>query len=142
MLSSWQGDAELVNDKDDSGTVNRINVEVFLCTFSFSHTSTAQAGNIWKGVRCAALTLQLVVEDTLKESSLRDVIKSARCICIKTRNPSVCVLLKKLKLIKPILGSTIKWHSTYDMLHRLLLRKDFCLTMAASNSNLHLPATT
>ena len=28
------------------------------------------------------------------------------------------------------------------MLHRLLLRKNFCLDMAASNPNLHLPATT
>ena len=48
--SSWQSDAELVSDEDDSGAVNRINIEVFLGNLSSSHTSTAQAGNIWKGV--------------------------------------------------------------------------------------------
>ena len=34
--SSWQSEAkELVSDKDDSGTVNRINVEIFLSYLSF-----------------------------------------------------------------------------------------------------------
>ena len=65
--SSWQSDAEkLSSDENNSGTVNRINVEVFLGNLSSSHTSTAQAGNIWKGIRCAAHTLQLAVEDALK----------------------------------------------------------------------------
>ena len=105
--SSWQRDAKLVNDKDDSGTVNHINVEVFLGNFSSSHIRTAQAGNIWKGVGCATHTSELAVESALKESSLRDVISSARCICKKHRNPSVCMLWKKLKLIKPILDSPI-----------------------------------
>ena len=120
--SSWQSDAEeLSSDEDDSGTVNCINVEVLLGNLSSSHTSTAQAGNMWKGVRCAAYTLQLAVEDALKKSSLRNVIDSARCICKKLRNPSVFVLLKKLKLRKPVLDSPTRWHSTYDMLQCLLL---------------------
>ena len=52
--SSWQSDAEeLSSDEDDSGTVNCINVEVLLGNLSSSHTSTAQAGNMRKGVRCA-----------------------------------------------------------------------------------------
>ena len=77
ILSSRQTDAEeLVSDEDDSGTVNRINVEVFLGNFP-AHTSAARARNIWKGVRCAAHTLQLAIEDALKESFLRDVISSA-----------------------------------------------------------------
>ena len=124
--SSWQSDAEeLSSDEDDSGTVNCINVEVFLGNLSSSHASTAQAGNMWKGFRCAAHTLQLAVEDALKKSSLRDVIDSARCICKKLRNPSVFVLLKKPKLRKPVLDSPTRWHSIYDMLQRLLLLKNF-----------------
>ena len=40
--SSWQSDAEeLSSDKDDSDTVNCINVKVFLGNLSSSHTSTA-----------------------------------------------------------------------------------------------------
>ena len=55
--SSWQSDAEeLSSDKDNTDTVDCINVEVFLGNLSSSHTSTAQAGNMWKGVRCAAHT--------------------------------------------------------------------------------------
>ena len=66
--SSWQSDAEeLSSDEDDSSTINCINVEVFLGNLSSSHTSTAQAGNMWKGVTCAAHTLQLAVEDALKK---------------------------------------------------------------------------
>ena len=62
--SSWHSDAEkLVSDEDVSDNVNHINVEVFLGDLSSSHTSTAQAGNIWKGDRCAAHTLQLAVKD-------------------------------------------------------------------------------
>ena len=81
--SSWESDAEeLVSDEDNSGTINRINVEVFLGgDLSSSHTSTAQAGNIWKSFRYAAHIIQLAVEDALKESSLRNVISSAQCIC-------------------------------------------------------------
>ena len=104
--SSWHSDAEeLSSDEDDSGILNCINVEVFLGNLSSSHTSTPQAGNMWKSVRCAANTLQLVVEDALKKSSSRDVIDSARCICKKLRNLSVFVLLKNLKLRKPVLDS-------------------------------------
>ena len=56
--SSWQSDAEELNsDEDNSGTLNCINVKVFLGNLSSSHTSTAQAGNMWKGVRCGAHTL-------------------------------------------------------------------------------------
>ena len=131
--SSWQSDAEeLSSDEDNSGTVNCINVEVLLGNLSSSHISTAQAENMWKGIRCAANILQLSVEDALKKSSLRDVIDSTRCICKKLRNPSVLVLLKKLKLRKPLLDNPTRWHSTYDILQRLLLLKDFCLDMVAA----------
>ena len=65
--SSWQNDAQLVNDKDDSETVNRINVEVFLGNLSFWLTITAQAENIRKFVRCAAHTQELAIKDALKE---------------------------------------------------------------------------
>ena len=65
--SSWQSDAALVSDEGNSGTVNRINVEVFLSNLSSSHTSTAQAGSIWKGIGCAAHTLELAIEGVLKQ---------------------------------------------------------------------------
>ena len=66
--SSWQSDPEeLSSDEDDSVTVNCIKAKVFLGNLSSSHTSTAQAGNMWKGVRCAAHTLQLAVEEALKK---------------------------------------------------------------------------
>ena len=117
------------------------NVEVFLGNFSSSDTSTAQAENMRKGVRCAAHTLQLAVEDPLKKLLYAMLLIRLDASAKKLRNPSVFVLLKKLKLRKPVLDCLTRWHSTYDMLQRLLLVKDFYLDMAASNPNLHLPET-
>ena len=138
---SWQSDAKkLSSDEDDSSTLNCISVGVFLSNLSSSHSSTAQAGNMWKGVRCATRTLQLAVEDALKKCFLRDVIDSARCICKKPRNLSVFVLLKKLKLKKPVLDIPARWNR-HAACFNVFLLKDFCLDMAASNPNLHLLET-
>ena len=53
--SSWQSDAEeLSSDENNGDTINCINVKVFLGNLSSSHTSTAQAEKMWKGVRWAA----------------------------------------------------------------------------------------
>ena len=90
-------------------------------------------------MRCPHLTVN--GRRRSRKSSLRDVIDSARCICKKLRNPSVFVFLIKLKLRKPILDNPTRLHSTYGMLQRLLLLKDFCFDMAASNPNSHLPET-
>ena len=47
--SSWQSNTkELSSDKSDSDTVNCINIKVFLDNLCSLHTSTAQAGNMWK----------------------------------------------------------------------------------------------
>ena len=104
--SSWQSNAEeLVGDEDDSSTVNRINVEDFFDNLSFSHTSTAEPGNIWKGVRCGAHTLELAIEDALKEYCLRDVISSARCICKNLKNVRLRAF-EKAKTDKANLGQS------------------------------------
>ena len=76
-----------------------------------------------RGLRCAAHTLQLAVDDALKQSSLKSDIAKARHVCKILRNPSIIVILKKLKRKKPILDCVTRWHSTCDMLQRLLLLK-------------------
>ena len=91
-----------------------------------------------RGLRCAAHTLQLAVDDALKQSSLKSDIAKARHVCKILRNPSIMVILKKLKRKKPILDCVTRWHSTCDMLKRLFSLKDFCQEMAASNAELHL----
>ena len=48
------------------------------------------------------------------------------------------VILKNLKRKKSILDCVTRWHSTCDMLQRLLLLKNFCQEMVASNAELHL----
>ena len=46
-------------------------------------------------------------------------------------------ILKRLGQKKPIIDCPIRWHSTCDMLFRLLGLKCFCEDMAASNSDLY-----
>ena len=58
-----------------------------------------------RGLRCAAHTLQLAVDDALKQSSLKSFntnslnsdIAKTRHVCKILRNPSIMVILKKLK---------------------------------------------
>lgn len=45
-----------------------------------------------------------------------------------------------MKLKKPIIDCVTRWHSTVDMLIRLLELKDFCTNMAAANKDLQLSA--
>ncbi|XP_065322485.1 uncharacterized protein LOC135929709 [Gordionus sp. m RMFG-2023] len=73
-------------------------------------------------VRCAAHTLQLALQDAIKLSPIMETIAKARSLNLKLRHPTYQKLLKNMKLPKPVL-SCHRWHSTHDMLERLILLK-------------------
>ena len=127
------------SESDDDSAPFILNVEVLLETLASGDFVEAPSRSILRGIRCAAHTLQLAVDDALKQSTLKDVIAKARTVCKVLRSPSIMVILKKLKRPKPILDCVTRWHSTCDMLTRLLSLKDFCQEMAASNTDLHVP---
>lgn len=72
-------------------------------------------------VRCAAHTLQLVVEDALKRSHILKAIKKARAAIKHLRVPST---MEKNLHLSPGKRPT-RWHSTYDTLVSLLNYSDF-----------------
>jgi hypothetical protein len=77
-------------------------------------------------IRCAAHTLQLAVEDALKESSPAETITRARVLAKKLRTQAMLNLIKQLQLPKPMLDCPTRWSATHDMLKRLLELKGFC----------------
>ena len=114
------------------------NIEILLESLAAFDFVESTSRPMFRGLRCAAHTLQLAVDDALKQSSLKSDIGKARHVCKILRNLSIMVILKKLKRKKPILDCVTRWHSTCDMLQRLLSLKDFCQEMAVSNAELHL----
>lgn len=95
---------------------------------------------ILRSVRCAAHTLQLAVDDVLKLKGdcIPAIIGRARKVTKRLRTINVLTIIKTMKLKKPIIDCATRWHSTHDMLERLLLLKDFCRDMAGSIEELYL----
>ncbi|XP_065316450.1 uncharacterized protein LOC135925165 [Gordionus sp. m RMFG-2023] len=67
-------------------------------------------------------TLQLALQDAIKLSPIVETIAKARSLNLKLRHPTYQKLLKNMKLPKPVLDCH-RWHSTHDMLERLILLK-------------------
>jgi hypothetical protein len=94
---------------------------------------------ILRGVRCAAHTLQLAVDGVMKEGAIANLMGRSRKVAKKLRTPSIAVMAKKLHLKKAMLDCPTRWHSTLDMLLRLLELKEFCVDMARNElKELHL----
>ena len=79
-----------------------------------------------RSVRCAAHTLQLAVSDVLKDDKTAAIISQARGVCKKLRAPGVRSILKAMQKKKPIIDCPTRWHSTLDMLERLVELKECC----------------
>lgn len=91
-----------------------------------------------RGVRCAAHTLQLAVDDALKAANISHTIANARNVSKKLRTQNIMTIIKKMQLKKPKVDCVTRWHSTVDMLLRMLELKEFCVDMAGANRDLHL----
>jgi len=90
------------------------------------------SNSIRKGIRCVAHTLQLAVADSIKEENISIAIAMGRSISKKLRTPIVRNIAKKLIQKKSIIDCPTRWHSTHDMLERLLELKPFCVDMSSS----------
>ncbi|CAL8313668.1 unnamed protein product [Arctogadus glacialis] len=102
---------------------------------------TLQLDSVWPGhvlrsVRCAAHTLQLAVGDALKQAS--NIIAKARHVAKRLRTQNVVCVLKRMGHKRAIVDCATRWHSTHDMLRRLLELKTFCEDMAPTIPVLHL----
>ncbi|XP_008189983.1 zinc finger BED domain-containing protein 4-like [Acyrthosiphon pisum] len=79
-------------------------------------------------LRCAAHSLQLCVEDTLKTDAVHSIVTKAREVVKKLRTPTVARMVKSLEpnSLKAILDVPTRWGSTYDMLLRLHRLRKVC----------------
>lgn len=83
-----------------------------------------------------AHTLQLAVMDCLKDDGIFEVLNKVRYLAKRLRNQTYSYLIKKEKLKLPILDCVTRWHSTSDMLERIIFLKEFikiCQQMTQSS---------
>ncbi len=81
------------------------------------------AGPALVGVRCAAHTLQLAVEDTLNKTNVSDTIANARNLAIELRTPNIAMLLQDLKLPIPPLDCPTRFGLSVSTLMQYWHRK-------------------
>jgi hypothetical protein len=92
---------------------------------------------IVRGIRCAAHTLQLAVEDALTCCpDINLIIGKARDVAKHLRTPNVMYILRAQKAPCPILDTETRWMSKFDMLERLLELKNFCQSLQSNDSKL------
>ena len=96
---------------------------------------------VLRGVRCAAHSLQLGVEDAIRcptNSYVVDILNRVRTLVKYLRTANIIVLLNAHKLNKAILDNETRWHSKLDMLERILELKTFCTGMENTYAKLFL----
>ena len=71
-------------------------------------------------VRCAVHTLQLSIEDNLKQPHCNKLLTKTRHVVAKLRSPNAISLLEKREKKRPVLDTCTRWGSTYLMIKRLL----------------------
>lgn len=95
-------------------------------------------GHVLRSVRCSAHTLQLAVEDALKDKGVSNVIAKARCVAKRLRTTNVVAVLKRMGHKRVIVDCPTRWHSTHDMLDQLCKLRTFCNDMSPTVNELHL----
>ena len=87
-------------------------------------------------MRCAAHTLQLAVNDVLKETNFRNVLEKARKVVKKTRTQNLRLVFQREKHTLPILDCETRWGTTFLMLQSLINGKEFLIYLALTNEAL------
>lgn len=83
-----------------------------------------------RGMLCAAHTLQLAIKDAIAENvAVISMLNLARRIANILRRPNNTHALKSAHQRKAIIDCSTRWTSTYNMLKRLLILRDFIGTI-------------
>ena len=85
--------------------------ELFLDTFGLSDSI---AKFELTGYRCAAHTLELAIDDAMKQApATRNLIGRAREVVKKLRNQIIMVLIRSSKLLAPVLDCKTRYFTIY-----------------------------
>lgn len=123
-----ENDAESDTETDDTGGEPDVELEI----------DSVIQGKVLRSVRCSAHTLQLAVDDALKDKGVSNLIGKARRVAKKLRAPNVVAVLKRMGRKRAIIDCPTRWHSTHDMLERLSELRSFCDDMSPTVNELHL----
>ncbi len=92
-------------------------------------------------VRCGVHTLQLAIQDGLKNANAESMITRIRNLAIDLRTPKISEKVKKAGLRKAVLDQETRWGSTYLMVERVLELRGFVNeAVEIFNKNLQLTA--
>lgn len=88
--------------------------------------------NILSGIRCAAHTLQLVINKALNQTDYaKKLIAKSRRIVKSFMTPNMMNLIRQQGMKSPVIDCLTRWSSTFYMLERLLELKEFCSSMSS-----------
>lgn len=77
-------------------------------------------------VNCAPHSYQLGIQDFWKTVKANQLLTRSREAVKKLRTPTFIHIIKEKQLFKPILDVPTRWSSTFFMLKRLLMLRNFC----------------
>ncbi|KAL4141547.1 hypothetical protein QTP88_004172 [Uroleucon formosanum] len=126
MIAEWNIEIE----NSDS------NISIFFVTDNARNISSALShnGSNFEHISCTAHTLQLVIDDAVKESNMTDLLKRCKAIVTHYNHSNIASerlaeTQKRLNLAphKLIQMVNTRWNSIYLMLQRMLEQKDAIL---------------
>lgn len=131
--------SDSVKDSDSNENLDEETILVKLsCTSEMDNDFIKNSPLKIINMRCAAHTLQLAIEDSIKDKDLVNestVINKSRKLVKKLRTQTLLYVIKSENLKKPTLDCTTRWHSTLDMLINLHELRDFCKEFAKRDNN-------
>lgn len=85
--------------------------------------------------RCAAHTLALAVDDSLKKGPVKKSIQKSRKLAKHLRTPNKAEVIRTLKLKSAKRDNKTRWNSKYDMISSIINLKNFCETQKVTILN-------
>ena len=71
-------------------------------------------------MRCGVHTLQLAIQDGLKQSRIKDVLGRARNVAVQLRTPKINEVLKRKHKLVAVLDQDTRWGSSFQMVDRII----------------------
>ena len=91
--------------------------------------------------RCAVHTLQLAIQDGLKQPNCNKLLTKTRHIVAKLRSPNILSVLEKRQNKRPVLDMATRWGSTYKMIKRLTELREAIEELGVLSPELHISST-
>lgn len=118
------------NIDESSGGNNEENIDQLETNLNSAVSILQAKTQILNGLRCAAHTLQLVINVALKDTNYSSkLIKKCRRVVRTLLTPNMVNLIQQQHLRMPVIDCLTRWSSTYYMLKRLVELKDFYSSM-------------